>query len=102
MATLVLQDGNFRFQFKHGAERTFIDSRPETTSSLDILTLFFGAQLTGDPTNQDLGGKLSILVALTFSTIDPMGQVTQNVNLTILVGFAGPVNITCGEFYSRG
>ena len=75
---------------------------PDTTSSVDVLALFFGAK-ANDPESNDLGQtKLSIVNSPNFS-ITPF---TLNVDLTLPIDLINGLNrtydLTCGEFYTLG
>ncbi|KAF8586292.1 hypothetical protein K439DRAFT_1615279 [Ramaria rubella] len=72
-----------------------------TLAFQDVVALFFGAQVGGDPSNQELGGKPDVVVAPKFN-IPGRTAPMMNITLTIPVGESGPINITCGEFYTLG
>jgi len=78
-----------------------------TTSSVDVIALFFGAKAPGDPQEDDLGQtNLKIVVAPQFGSTGPQGQIVQNVELsfptTLINGLDRTYNLTVGEFYTLG
>ncbi|KAF8589153.1 hypothetical protein K439DRAFT_1613041 [Ramaria rubella] len=80
----------------------------DTTSSVDVVALIFGLKLdANDPDSTDLGQtRLTTIVAPTFRSTGPEGQMVQNVNLTLPTDPINGINITysltCGEFYTLG
>jgi hypothetical protein len=76
-------------------------STADTTSSVDVIALFFGAK-GNEPPNDDLGQtKLSIVNQPSFDS-----RLELNVQLTIPIdiinGLNRTYNLTCGEFFTLG
>jgi hypothetical protein len=72
-----------------------------SSSSMKLVTLYYGFQTGGDPSNEALGDELAAVLNPTFTVVG--GALVNNVNLTIPTArVTGQVNLTCGIFYTIG
>ncbi|KIJ38775.1 hypothetical protein M422DRAFT_69020 [Sphaerobolus stellatus SS14] len=76
-----------------------VQLHPQATD-FNVVALYFGEQLGGDPSNQELGQELAIIGAPVFQPIGPFNGLILNVPLTI--SSPGSTNVTLGGFFVAG
>jgi hypothetical protein len=82
--------------------KTKLACTTDTTSSVDVIALFFGAKAI-DTFDADLGQtKLSIVNAPTFSNPTLTLDVTLTFPTDLINGLDRSYNLTCGEFFTLG
>ncbi|KIJ38776.1 hypothetical protein M422DRAFT_33171 [Sphaerobolus stellatus SS14] len=69
-------------------------------TDFDIVALYFGEQIGGDPSNQELGQELAIIATPVFQPNGPNNGLILNVPLTI--SSPGSTNVTLGGFFVEG
>ncbi|KIJ39706.1 hypothetical protein M422DRAFT_257530 [Sphaerobolus stellatus SS14] len=73
---------------------------PSQPTDFNNVALYFGQQLGGDPSNEELGEQLAIVPTPVFQLIGPHHESRLIVPLTIQN--PGSTNITVGTFYIGG